>query len=40
MQKWSNFADMIEIKRDINIPNTSFFLFGPRGTKVIRKNVM
>jgi predicted AAA+ superfamily ATPase len=32
MQKWSNFADMIEIKRDINIPKTSFFLFGPRGT--------
>jgi predicted AAA+ superfamily ATPase len=23
---------MIEIKRDINIPQTSFFLFGPRGT--------
>ena len=23
---------MIEIKRDINIPKTSFFLFGPRGT--------
>jgi predicted AAA+ superfamily ATPase len=23
---------MIEIKRDINIPETSFFLFGPRGT--------
>ena len=25
MQKWSKFADMIEIKRDINIPETSFF---------------
>ena len=23
---------MIEINRDINIPETSFFLFGPRGT--------
>jgi predicted AAA+ superfamily ATPase len=23
---------MVEIKRDINIPQTSFFLFGPRGT--------
>ena len=23
---------MIEIKRDVNIPKTSFFLFGPRGT--------
>ncbi len=23
---------MMEIKRDINIPSTSFFLFGPRGT--------
>jgi predicted AAA+ superfamily ATPase len=32
MQKRSKFADMIEIKRDINIPQTSFFLFGPRGT--------
>jgi len=32
MQKWSKFADMMEIKRDINIPLTSFFLFGPRGT--------
>jgi predicted AAA+ superfamily ATPase len=32
MQKRSKFADMIEIKRDINIPETSFFLFGPRGT--------
>lgn len=31
-QKWSKFADVIEIKRDINIPSTSFFLFGPRGT--------
>jgi len=30
--KWSKFVDMIEIKRDINIPQTSFFLFGPRGT--------
>ena len=32
MQKRSNFADMLEIKREINIPKTSFFLFGPRGT--------
>jgi predicted AAA+ superfamily ATPase len=32
MQKWSKFADMTEIIRDINIPETSFFLFGPRGT--------
>ena len=31
-QKWSKFADVIEIKRDIIIPQTSFFLFGPRGT--------
>jgi len=23
---------MTEIKRDFNIPETSFFLFGPRGT--------
>jgi len=23
---------MTEIKRDFNIPKTSFFLFGPRGT--------
>jgi predicted AAA+ superfamily ATPase len=28
----SKFADTIEIKRHINIPQTSFFLFGPRGT--------
>ena len=32
MQKWSNFADMIEITREVNVPMTSFFLFGPRGT--------
>jgi predicted AAA+ superfamily ATPase len=32
MQKWSKFADMIDIKREINIPKSSFFLFGPRGT--------
>jgi predicted AAA+ superfamily ATPase len=32
MQNWSKFADMTEIKRDINISETSFFLFGPRGT--------
>ncbi len=32
MQKRSIFADVMEIKRDINIPATSFFLFGPRGT--------
>jgi len=32
MQKRSNFADMIEIKREITIPGNSFFLFGPRGT--------
>ena len=32
MQKRSNIADMIEIKREINIPKSSFFLFGPRGT--------
>ena len=31
-QKRSKFAGMIEIKRDINVPETSFFLFGPRGT--------
>ena len=45
MQIWSKFADMKEIKRDINVPETSFFLFGPRGTgkstfvkKMIDKN--
>ncbi len=32
LQIWSNFADTMEIKRDIIIPKTSFFLFGPRGT--------
>jgi len=32
VQKRSKFADMAEIKRDINVPKTSFFLFGPRGT--------
>ncbi len=32
MQIRSNFADMIEIIRHINIPKSSFFLFGPRGT--------
>jgi predicted AAA+ superfamily ATPase len=32
MQKWSKFAEMNEIKRHIKIPETSFFLFGPRGT--------
>ena len=32
MQKWSKFADNMKIKRDINVPLTSFFLFGPRGT--------
>ena len=32
LQKWTIFADMIEITREINIPKTSFFLFGPRGT--------
>jgi predicted AAA+ superfamily ATPase len=32
MQKWSIFAYTMQIKRDINIPLTSFFLFGPRGT--------
>ncbi len=32
MQFWSNFADVKEIKRHINIPKGSFFLFGPRGT--------
>jgi len=32
MQKRSKFADMTDIKRDIKIPETSFFLFGPRGT--------
>lgn len=32
MQIWSKFADTMKIKRDINIPLTSFFLFGPRGT--------
>jgi predicted AAA+ superfamily ATPase len=31
-QIWSKFADMIEIKRDIIVPENSFFLFGPRGT--------
>src|SRR4030042_6663842 len=32
MQIRSKFADVVEIKRHINIPQTSFFLFGPRGT--------
>src|SRR4030042_1624554 len=32
MQKRSKFASMTSIKRDIKIPETSFFLFGPRGT--------
>jgi predicted AAA+ superfamily ATPase len=32
MQKRSKFVVMIEIKRDIKIPESSFFLFGPRGT--------
>jgi uncharacterized protein len=32
MQKRSKLAGMTEIKRDINIPQGSFFLFGPRGT--------
>jgi predicted AAA+ superfamily ATPase len=32
MQKRSKFAGMTEIKRHINIPQGSFFLFGPRGT--------
>jgi len=32
MQIRSKFADMKEIKRDIKVPETSFFLFGPRGT--------
>ena len=32
MQIRSNLADMIEIIRHINIPKSSFFLFGPRGT--------
>jgi len=32
MQIRSNFAGMIEIIRHINIPKSSFFLFGPRGT--------
>jgi predicted AAA+ superfamily ATPase len=31
-QKWSKFAEVSEIKRHIKIPETSFFLFGPRGT--------
>ena len=32
MQNWSIFADMNKINRHINVPETSFFLFGPRGT--------
>jgi len=32
MQNKSNFADMTVIKRHLNIPKGSFFLFGPRGT--------
>ena len=31
-QKRSNFAYVMEINRHINLPETSFFLFGPRGT--------
>lgn len=32
MQIWSKFAEMMEIKREITVPRSSFFLFGPRGT--------
>jgi predicted AAA+ superfamily ATPase len=32
MQKQSKFAFMKNIKRQIQVPDTSFFLFGPRGT--------
>jgi len=32
MQNWSIFADVNKINRHINVPETSFFLFGPRGT--------
>jgi predicted AAA+ superfamily ATPase len=31
-QNRSKFADVTHIKRDITIPESSFFLFGPRGT--------
>jgi predicted AAA+ superfamily ATPase len=47
MQNWSKFVDMTEIIRHIKIPQSSFFLFGPRGTgkstyvkKLINRNTM
>jgi len=32
VQKWSDFARMTKINRLFTIPDSSFFLFGPRGT--------